>query len=65
MAPATDLLTRDDAVLVVVDVQERINSVMVDQAHLPRIAVLVQACAALGVPVGGSLSRCVNEEKAA
>jgi len=51
MAPTTDLLDRGAAVLVVVDVQERINAVMADQAHLPRIAVLVEACAALGVPV--------------
>ena len=51
MAPATDLLIRGDAVLVVVDVQERINAVMADQGHLARIAVLVEACAALGVPV--------------
>jgi nicotinamidase-related amidase len=51
MAPATELLTRGEAVLVVVDVQERINAVMADQAHLARIAVLVEACSALGVPV--------------
>jgi nicotinamidase-related amidase len=51
MAPTTDLLTRGDAVLIVVDVQERINAVMADQGHLPRIAVLIEACAALGVPV--------------
>ena len=51
MARATELLTRGDAVLVVVDVQERINAVMADQGHLARIAVLVEACALLGVPV--------------
>jgi len=51
MAPATDLLARSDAVLVVVDVQERINAVMADQAHLARIAALVEACTLLGVPV--------------
>jgi nicotinamidase-related amidase len=51
MAQATDLLRRDEAVLVVVDVQERINAVMADQGHLARIAVLVEACGALGVPV--------------
>lgn len=51
MAQATDLLTRGDAVLVVVDVQERINAVMADQGHLGRIAVLIEACAGLGVPV--------------
>jgi nicotinamidase-related amidase len=51
MAQATDLLARSDAMLVVVDVQERINAVMADQGHLPRIAVLIEACAALDVPV--------------
>jgi len=51
MTQATDLLARGTAVLVVVDVQERINAVMADQGHLPRIAVLVQACTLLGVPV--------------
>ena len=51
MAQTTDLLSRSETVLVVVDVQERINAVMADQAHLSRIAVLVQACATLGVPV--------------
>ncbi len=51
MALATDLLIRGDAMLVVVDVQERINAVMADQGHLPRIAVLIEACAALDVPV--------------
>ena len=51
MAPATDLLARSDSVLVVVDVQERINAVMADQAHLARIAALVEACTLLGVPV--------------
>jgi len=54
MAHATDLLDRTKTMLAVVDVQERINAVMPDQAHLPRIAVLVQACAALGVPVVAS-----------
>jgi len=51
MAQAINLLRRGDAVLVVVDVQERINAVMAEQAHLARIAALVEACAALGVPV--------------
>jgi len=51
MTQATDLLARGTAVLVVVDVQERINAVMADQGHLGRIAVLIEACAALGVPV--------------
>ena len=51
MALATELLSRSTAVLVVVDVQERINAVMADQGHLPRIAVLIDGCVALGVPV--------------
>jgi nicotinamidase-related amidase len=51
MARATDLLSRSDAVLMVVDVQERINGVMADQGHLARIAALVEACTLLGVPV--------------
>lgn len=45
------LLERSSAVLLVIDVQERINSVMADQGHLPRIEVLVEACRALQVPV--------------
>jgi len=48
------LLERSSAVLLVIDVQERINSVMVDQGHLPRIEVLVEACRALEVPIIGS-----------
>ena len=47
----TKLLQRDSTALLVIDVQERINSVMVDQGHLPRIEVLVEACRALEVPV--------------
>jgi nicotinamidase-related amidase len=50
----TNLLQRDTAALLVIDVQERINSVMVDQGHLPRIEVLIEACRALEVPVIGS-----------
>jgi nicotinamidase-related amidase len=57
-APAEDamsdlhaLLSRNDTALLVVDVQDRINSVMADQGHLARIEVLVDACTALGVPV--------------
>ena len=45
------LLSRTEAVLLVVDVQDRINGVMADQDHLPRIEVLVDACRTLGVPV--------------
>lgn len=48
------LLERSSAVLLVIDVQERINAVMTDQGHLPRIEVLIEACRALGVPVIGS-----------
>jgi nicotinamidase-related amidase len=51
MSQLASLLSQSDAVLLVVDVQERINSVMADQAHLPRIELLVDACTALGVPV--------------
>ena len=48
------LLERSSAVLLVIDVQERINSVMTDQSHIPRLEVLVEACRALAVPVIGS-----------
>jgi nicotinamidase-related amidase len=51
MLHTSSLLARTEAVLVVVDVQERINAVMADQGHLARIAVLVDACATLGIPV--------------
>jgi nicotinamidase-related amidase len=45
------LLKRGNAALLVIDVQDRINAVMADQSHLPRIEVLVEACRALEVPV--------------
>ncbi len=45
------LLERDRSALLVIDVQDRINAVMSDQNHLPRIEVLVEACHALRVPV--------------
>jgi nicotinamidase-related amidase len=45
------LLNRDDAALLVIDVQDRINAVMKNQDHLPRIEVLVEACQGLEVPV--------------
>lgn len=45
------LLDRSAAVLLVIDVQERINAVMTDQGHIPRLEILVEACRALGVPV--------------
>ena len=52
--PMPHLLDRSAAVLLVIDVQERINAVMTDQGHLPRLEVLVEACRALGVPVVAS-----------
>ena len=45
------LLERDRAALLAIDVQDRINSVMADHSHLPRIEVLVEACRGLNVPV--------------
>jgi len=45
------LLNQGDAALLVIDVQDRINAVMADQSHLPRIEVLVEACRELEVPV--------------
>jgi nicotinamidase-related amidase len=50
----TSLLERSSAALLVIDVQERINAVMADQGHLPRIEVLLEACRALEIPVIGS-----------
>ena len=51
MTAPTQLLDRNQTVLLVVDVQDRINSVMADQNHLPRLEVLLETCPALGVPV--------------
>jgi hypothetical protein len=48
------LLERNNAALLVIDVQERINAVMADQGHLPRLEVLVEACHGLEVPTIGS-----------
>jgi nicotinamidase-related amidase len=45
------LLDRNDSVLLVIDVQQRIDGVMADQSHRSRLAVLVDACTALSVPV--------------
>jgi nicotinamidase-related amidase len=45
------LLNRDDAALLVIDVQNKINAVMANQDHLPRIEVLIEACQSLEVPV--------------
>jgi nicotinamidase-related amidase len=49
-----DLLQKENAALLVIDVQERINAVMADQGHIPRLEVLVEACHGLEVPVIGS-----------
>lgn len=51
MPPQTKLLDRANTILLVVDVQDRINSVMADQSHLPRIEVLIESSSALDVPV--------------
>jgi len=50
----SNLLERSSAVLLVIDAQERINAVMTDQSHIPRLAVLIEACRALDVPIIGS-----------
>ena len=47
----THLLEQSSTALLVIDVQDRINAVMTDQRHLPRIEVLVEACHGLDVPV--------------
>lgn len=49
--PVPLTLSADDAALLVVDVQDRINAVMASDRHVARIEVLLEACAALGVPV--------------
>ena len=51
MAAPHRLLDRNDTVLLVIDVQQRIDGVMADQSHRPRLAVLVDACTVLSVPV--------------
>ncbi|MCD4749578.1 MAG: hydrolase [Thermoanaerobaculales bacterium] len=43
-------LNPEMAALLVVDVQERINGVMADQSHMPRLEVLLEACHVLKVP---------------
>ena len=50
----SNLLERSSAVLLIIDVQERINAVMTDQSHMPRLEVLIEAFRSLGVPVIGS-----------
>jgi len=51
MSHQLELLCRDEAALLVIDVQERINAVMASQGHVPRIAALVTAFGSLGRPV--------------
>lgn len=51
MDPRSALLCRDDTVLVVVDVQERLETAMDDRRHLPRIELLAEAARLLEVPV--------------
>lgn len=46
-----EILSRDQVVLVVVDVQEKINRVMADQSHVPRVRTLIEAFGLLGLPV--------------
>jgi len=45
------LLDRSNAALLVIDVQDRINGVMADQGHVPRLITLVEGCSTLEVPV--------------
>ena len=47
----SELLHRERAALLVIDVQERINAVMADQGHIPRLEMLVDAFQTLDVPV--------------
>jgi nicotinamidase-related amidase len=51
MSDQVQLLCRDEAALLVIDVQERINAVMASQGHVPRIAALIEAFRSLGRPV--------------
>lgn len=46
-----EILAAEQSVLVIIDVQERINAVMADQDHIPRLGVLYRAFRALGLPV--------------
>ena len=46
-----EILVPQRSVLVIIDVQERINAVMADQGHVPRLSVLYRAFRALGLPV--------------
>ncbi len=51
MIPHPETLARSRAMLLVIDVQERINGVMADQGHVSRLETLVDAFRALGLPV--------------
>lgn len=51
MRPHPNVLDRDRAALVVIDVQERIDAVMTDRRHTPRIEDLVDAFGTLELPV--------------
>jgi nicotinamidase-related amidase len=46
-----EILVPERSVLVIIDVQERINAVMSDQGHIPRLSVLYRAFRTLGLPV--------------
>ncbi len=46
-----EILDPGQSVLVIIDVQERINAVMADQGHIPRLTVLHRAFRALNLPV--------------
>lgn len=51
MIPHPETLARARAMLLVIDVQERINGVMADQGHVSRLETLVDAFRALDLPV--------------
>ena len=51
MAAPHRLLERNDTALLVIDVQQRIDGVMADPSHRPRLVALVESCKELGVPV--------------
>jgi len=46
-----EILAPEHSVLVIIDVQERINAVMADQGHIPRLTVLQRAFHTLNLPV--------------
>jgi nicotinamidase-related amidase len=51
MSGTYQLLNASTAALLVIDVQDRINGVMADQGHIPRLVTMVEGCSALEVPV--------------